>query len=174
MVHVTYETTGVREAEAHAEASTAGGRKMRHEAVIGLLVLLFATLIAPGICAQEPCRSVWSGADCCIDLGLRVVLSVSGGEIQGSVLLPHVGAGRGGREGSGSTWFGRAGIELVRVALYPADVVRWTIPIVSILAEVRSSMEASSGMGASSGIEVAPRTEREPARQEELLHADCS
>jgi hypothetical protein len=127
---------------------------MRRNAVTGLLVALALALALPGSCSTS--AGVWSGADCCIDFGVRLILSIGEGEIRGSLILPHFGAGQGGRENAGSLWFGRAGVELVRVALNPADVVRWAIPVVSALAEL-NAMEL--------GETVA---ETEPARREEL------
>jgi hypothetical protein len=91
-----------------------------------------------------------------MDIGVRLVLSVSDGEIRAAVLLPNVGAGSVLRAGVGSIWFGRTGVEILRVALRPADVVRWAVPVVSILAEVSSAGEGT------------PLSEREPARPEGL------
>jgi len=56
---------------------------------------------------------------CCFDLGLRVTLSVNGGELRGSLEF--------------------SGRELVCLTLGPEDAVRWGVPIVTIVTELQNA-----------------------------------
>ncbi|MCK4410227.1 MAG: hypothetical protein KAW67_09080, partial [Candidatus Eisenbacteria sp.] len=79
---------------------------------------------------------VWSGAGCCIDVGVRLTVSLDAGAIRGAVSLPSLGMKLAG---SGPVDAGtpvRPGFEIFSVTLDVLDAMRWGIPIVSIVAGV--------------------------------------
>ena len=84
-----------------------------------LALLLAITLAAPSAGWARAELVSLGEAGCCLDLGLRVRLTVS--------------------EGSLRSAFEFAGRELAHVTLAPGDAVRWGVPIIALITELQNA-----------------------------------
>jgi len=92
---------------------------MRRHSLTAIAVALVLALAAPSAGWARAEVVGLSGAGCCIDVAVRLSVTLDAGVIRGAVALP--------------------GFELFSVTLDVPDVVRWGIPIVNIVAGVTTA-----------------------------------
>jgi hypothetical protein len=113
-----------------------------HSGITGLVALALVVVTVTG------CRADLGGGavlrrGCCVDLGVRLTLSLRDGAIRGALVLPLLTAGQEAPDGPAARLFGLCGRELVSVTLGASDIVRWGIPAVSTFVGVRSAMRSA-------------------------------
>ena len=103
----------------------------------------------------------WSGAGCCLDMGVRLTISLDAGAVRGTVSLPGLGVHLTGSSSVDAGTPAHSGFELFSVTLDVPDAVRWGIPIVSIVAGVTTArtnrLATESGLFQAEGIGHADR-----------------
>ena len=92
----------------------------------------------------------WPGGGCCVDVGVRLTVSLEAGAIRGTVSLPGLGVRLAGSSLADAGTRVRSGFEIFSVVLDVPDAVRWGIPIVSIVAEVTTAR--SNRLATESGL----------------------
>jgi len=123
-------TVGLRSAVPYPEQRLrfAGGRTMKRHYATALLLALALCLAAPGE-AQGRTEVVGvSGLGCCLDLGVRLSLSLDGATIRGAVAFPGLDARV---RSTGSSGAG----ELFGFAVDTVEIIIWGTPIVRAIAE---------------------------------------
>jgi len=106
-------------------------------AAIGTALVLAMAVPSAGWARAEVVA--WSGAGCCLDVGVHLTIGLDAGRVRGTVSLPGLGVHLAGSSPVDAGTPAHSGFELLSVALDVPDAVRWGIPIVSIVASVTAA-----------------------------------
>ncbi len=109
---------------------------MRRHCLTAITTALVLAMTMPGAGWARAEAVAWSGAGCCIDVGVRLTVGLDAGAIRGTVSLPGWGVKSSGSSPVDAGSVARSGFEVFSVALDVRDAARWGIPIVSIVAAV--------------------------------------
>ena len=134
---------------------------MRRHCLTAIATALVLAMVTPSAGWARADVVAGSGAGCCIDVGVRLTVSLDAGTIRGTVSLPGLGMKVAGSSPVDASTLGRWGFEIFSVALDVPDAVRWGIPIVSIVAGVTTArtnrLATESGLFQAEGIGHADR-----------------
>lgn len=112
---------------------------MRRHCLTAIATVIALAMVMPGAGWARADVVVWSAAGCCIDVGVRLTVSLAAGAVRGTVSLPGPGVHLAGSGPVDAGSPARSGFELFSVTLDVPDAVRWGIPIVSIVAGVTTA-----------------------------------
>ena len=118
---------------------------MKDCAIRNCIAALAAALLLSAASAAATGAPEKTGAVCCIDLGLRLMVTVDGEGISGALVLPNLFAGQGSAGGTQSRWFAASGFELFSLTVGAPDIVRWATPAVGVVAGMRSALWSKRG-----------------------------
>ena len=107
---------------------------MRRHCLTAIATALVLAMAIPSAGWARAEVVAWSGAGCCIDVGVRLTVSLDAGVIRGTVSLPGSGMKLAGSSPVNARTLARSGFELFSVTLDVPAAVQWGIPIVNIVA----------------------------------------